>query len=250
MKAKLESMKYNALNFPKKANPMNNWGNSQMCRFLDGEVMIFNYDKGNSEPTIMKNGEKGVWGDLSVLNYGVLNRLFPCDNVPTLTLEELGNVYKLSNNIAFRFKHFFVLENRRDAESRYAALAVQDWVDALITIALSMTVEERDHARSFSEGYSKLGEWDVENSRVTHNSSILSSIFVDLSQDDQEDAAVEETTIDKSTGKPVCADVHMTNDDLLETVSSLCNVICMLLNVLFCCADQRTDCQNQSDGDS
>ncbi len=217
MKAKLENMKYLALNFPSSPNPMNNWGNSQMCRFLDGEVMIFNYDANNTETTVMSDGAKGVWGDLSVLNYGVLDKLFPCAHPPTLTLAELVKVYQGSNNIAFRHAHFCVLENHRDEDTESVISAVQDWVDALINIALSMSEKERLHVRAFADGYTRLGQWDVENSRDTSVSE-LSNILVDLTQDDEEDAAEDSAVIDKATGKPLC-DVQLTNEDLIETVS-------------------------------
>ncbi len=239
MKAKLENMKYLALNFPKRANPMNNWGSSQMCRFLDGEVMIFNYDTNNAAPVVMSDGTKGVWGDLSVLNYGVLDKLFPCNHPPTLTLDELVKVFQVSNNIAFRFSHFFVLENHREKDTVSVVSAVQDWVDGLVSVALDMKDDEQRHMQDFADGYSKLGQWDLENSRITHV-SVLSNILVDLTQDDQEDAAVESTVIDKDTGKPICADVQMTNSDLIETVSRLFTLaVCVLLSLCRFTSDQE-----------
>ncbi len=217
LKAKLKNMLYNAVNYPDLPNPMNDWGNSQMCRFLDGEIMIYSYEPGMH--MTMHNGEPGLWGVLSVVNYGVLKRLFPPNHYPTFTLTELVDVYKKSNNIAFRAMHFFIVENHEDSDARSAEAAVEDWVDALVSVVIGFSEQQITAVRAFRDevrAHANPSEEDLESGDVSCITAALALSLTPIDIDD-DDVIPVKTTIG-ILGKPVCADLTYSNDALIATV--------------------------------
>lgn len=243
----LKGMAYNARYRPGMPNPINSWGNSQWCRFIDGNVMIYNYDEKTSLTFTDAGGELSRWGALSVLNYGMLNRLFPQGSSILLSCSELKEIYGRSNNIAFNSSHFFVLENKREADALNAAKAVEEWLSAVVSAVLELTEEEKKEVFAFREAYLRLPAGSLSPSSTTtvatpikpdamkasannspHCEKSLSSVnkhTVSLLNDDSPSGSDhfdltgdDEPQLDPVSGRPMCSDMSFSEEDLLDCV--------------------------------
>ncbi len=147
---KLEGVAWNALHMPGEVNPMNNWGNSSWCRFLPTRHMIFDYSTGANYEAFMHKEKKHIWGFLAVVSYPVVQRQFPKGGLPLFFAKEIPSMLAMSNNLAFRNSHFFVIENKCDKDPLLAHDALFDWLCLFFDAAMKLTDRNKTEIIEFA----------------------------------------------------------------------------------------------------